>query len=177
MGERSGIYLPGDKSPREWITCKACGVSALVRIRGKGFCSKECAARHRTGSAHHAWKGPDASYQNLHSRVYRARGKADHCVKCSRTDPETQYEWANLTGDYADVQDFASMCTPCHVAFDIHLRARGSANGNAKLTEDAVREARRRHAAGESAYAMAQDYGVTDVALRNAITGRTWRHI
>ena len=33
-------------------------------------------------------------------------------------DPSCTYDWANLTGDYADVSDFARMCRSCHRRYD-----------------------------------------------------------
>lgn len=33
-----------------------------------------------------------------------------------------QFHWANLTGDYADVNDYARMCVPCHRRFDAERR-------------------------------------------------------
>lgn len=172
-----GIYLPGDKVPREWITCKDCGNRALVRLGGQGYCSKECASKHRTGEAHPAWKGDEAGYHPKHARVYRVRGKADHCSVCGRDDDAITYHWANLTGNYDDIWDFAPMCPACHGAYDAPLKPRGSAVPIAKLTEERVAEARRRRASGESIRSMAAEYGVSDVALGNAIAGRTWKHV
>ena len=178
MDKPSGIYLPGDKSPREWITCKACGKRALVRVGGQGYCSKECASRHRTGTDHPLWRGDDASYFSLHNRVYRARGNADHCERCGATGSERKrYEWANLTGHYEDIWDYERMCPPCHAAYDAPLKARGTRVQCAKLTEDLVREARRRQAAGESCTSMADEFGVSHVALVKAVSGRTWKHV
>jgi hypothetical protein len=56
-------------------------------------------------------------------------------------------------------------------------RARGSRNSKAKLTEASVREARACHKAGESIRSMADKYGVSRVALGNAISGKTWAHV
>jgi hypothetical protein len=54
-------------------------------------------------------------YSTLHYRVRSARGKASiHTCACG--DPAEQ--WANLTGNYADVADYEAMCRRCHVAFD-----------------------------------------------------------
>jgi hypothetical protein len=174
---RRGIYPPGSKSPHEWVTCKACGTEALVRMGGEGYCSKMCASRHRTGEAHPLWKGDEAGYHPMHARVYRARGKADHCSQCGRGDDGVLYDWANLTGKYEDIWDYAPMCRSCHAAYDAPLKARGSANRNAKLTEEIVLTARRRYDAGESTYALAREYDVSGVAMAHAVFGRTWKHV
>ncbi len=46
-----------------------------------------------------------------------------------------------------------------------------------KLTPDMVREARRRHAAGETAKAIAEEWGVDNSSLSRAIKGELWRHV
>lgn len=105
--------------------CAECGELALIKKSGR-YCSKSCARRNdkhpelaliprRRGSEHQFWKGDDASYSAMHSRVYHARGKArEHACKCGRP----AQEWANLSGDYADVTDYEAMCIPCHRAYD-----------------------------------------------------------
>ena len=50
-----------------------------------------------------------------HQRLYRVRGKAESCVwGCS----SSRYEWANLTGNYDNADDFAPMCKQCHARYD-----------------------------------------------------------
>lgn len=173
----SGIYPPGSKVPHEWANCRQCGEPALMRIGGKGFCSQACHGRGQMGDAHPLWTGDDASYAAQHARVHAARGTASECSRCGRSDDGVRYDWANLTGDYNDIWDFAPMCRPCHGAYDAPMKPRGSQLPIAKLTEAAVAEARRRYAAGESVLAMSREYGVSDVALRNAINRRTWKHV
>lgn len=56
-------------------------------------------------------------------------------------------------------------------------RRKGSEMVGAKLTEQIVLEARRRYAQGEGVNALAREYGVSHVAMLNAVHGRTWRHV
>lgn len=72
----------------------------------------------RTGPDAAGWKGDQATYSALHYRVYVARGLPKHCTECGTTDPTKHYDWANLTGNYADVNDYARMCRKCHVQHD-----------------------------------------------------------
>lgn len=65
-----------------------------------------------------SWKGDTASYSALHHRVYVARGLPKECSVCGTTDPTKYYDWANLSGNYADVNDYARMCRGCHVKHD-----------------------------------------------------------
>jgi len=55
--------------------------------------------------------------------------------------------------------------------------ARGEQSGGAKLTEDIIREMRRRHAAGENCCVLARAYGVSPQASYAACAGRTWKHV
>lgn len=57
-------------------------------------------------------------------------------------------------------------------------QARGSRNGRAKLTEAIVLDARReRNEAGTSFARLAAKYGVSKVAMRNAVTGKAYAHL
>ena len=53
-------------------------------------------------------------------------------------------------------------------------RQRGTAHNNAKLMPEIIAEARHRNAAGESQYALAAEFGVTQATLWKAIRGKTW---
>lgn len=55
--------------------------------------------------------------------------------------------------------------------------ARGDTHGNAKLTADAVRDIRRRAAAGEFASVAAKMYGLTPGHIRKIVRRELWRHI
>lgn len=54
---------------------------------------------------------------------------------------------------------------------------RGSKNGQAKLTEDDVREIRRRLAADEPQRSIAEDYGVDQATISNINRGVHWTHV
>jgi len=73
---------------------------------------------YRSGSDHPNWKGDRAGYAALHSRVRKLRGGPRKCEVCGTTNPAKRYEWANLTGNYADPQDYARMCVFHHRMFD-----------------------------------------------------------
>jgi hypothetical protein len=73
--------------------------------------------RNQTGPANASWKGDKAGYQALHTRVYQSRGRPFPCSVCG-TMTAKAYDWANLTGNYQDIQDFAAMCRSCHWKHD-----------------------------------------------------------
>jgi hypothetical protein len=70
------------------------------------------------GAEHPAWKGDQIGYSAAHDRVRKARGRPQKCSRCETTNPALKYEWANLTGNYIDVNDYERMCTACHAKFD-----------------------------------------------------------
>lgn len=73
------------------------------------------------GKNHYAWKGDNASYRSLHRRVEKNRGKANRCEICGLDSPSSpkRYQWANLTGKYADINDYKQMCASCHRKYDL----------------------------------------------------------
>ena len=77
------------------------------------------------GPAHGKWKGDSAGYVAFHQRLGRLRGKPQHCERCGTTDPDKQYEWANLTGRYEDPADYQRMCKSCHRSYDMARRLGG----------------------------------------------------
>ena len=140
----------------------------------EGYCSRACS---KAREAHPAWKGTDAGYIAKHMRVHRSRGSAAGCVwGCTAA----RYEWANLTDDYDDIWDYASMCKLCHERYD---QARASMepgakhHANAKITEEQALLAIKRVAAGETQVAVALDIGIAQSTLSQIIRGAKWKHL
>jgi hypothetical protein len=77
--------------------------------------------RFQKGDKNNSWKGEDATYSAFHIRVEKARGKPHYCSVCGTMDVQ-RYEWANLTGRYSDLMDYARMCVSCHRKYDIKRR-------------------------------------------------------
>jgi len=77
----------------------------------------------QSGENGNNWKGDKTKYRSLHERVYRVRGKADRCDVCGGGK---HFDWANLTGNYLDVNDYKKMCKSCHSLYD---RKRKKING------------------------------------------------
>lgn len=65
----------------------------------------------------------------------------------------------------------------CRACNSDGLGLKGARNGNSKLTEALVIEARARRAAGEQVLALAADYGVAQSVMSRALTGVTWSHV
>lgn len=102
---------------------------------------------------HHAiGPGPTDRHQAAHSCRNR------HCVA------PAHLRWATVTENLHDRDSDGTS-------------NQGSRHGMAKITEDDVREIRRRRAAGETGRAVAAAYGVSPAQI-TAITNRTaWRHV
>lgn len=90
-----------------------------------GIATRTTRPRNAGGSQNPNWKGWDASYEAMHLRVARSRGRPQHCEDCGTTDPKNTYEWANLTGNYNDPSDYKRLCRTCHRRYDANGGHRG----------------------------------------------------
>ena len=54
---------------------------------------------------------------------------------------------------------------------------KGSRHGNAKMTEDMVRQMRKEFALGTSTRALARKYGMSQYPVYMAVSGRAWTHV
>lgn len=100
------------------------GVSQKViwkAMRRLGIKTRKRIKRNQRGDNNASWAGDGATYQALHRRVEIARGKPGVCEECG--DTEGRMEWANLTGNYADVNDYKRMCVSCHRKLDAKRRS------------------------------------------------------
>lgn len=110
-------------SGREERRCSVCNKTFIFRKSiPKKTCSKKCEYSLKRGSNGGMWKGDEASYSAFHYRVESVRGKPKKCEVCGQDNPNKKYEWANLTGNYKDVDDYKRMCTSCHRCFDNRTR-------------------------------------------------------
>ena len=97
------------------------GVKVQNIMERYGIERRTSAKRRQSGEKNHMWAGDSAGYQALHLRVYSERGAPQHCTKCGASGGG-RYEWANLTGNYQDVNDYQRMCVTCHRQFDAARR-------------------------------------------------------
>jgi len=80
--------------------------------------------RRPRGTPKGAQTGPrkdEVTYGQYHQRVRVLRGTPSECSVCGATNDQ-RYEWANLTGNYDDPDDFSRMCVPCHRTYDAARR-------------------------------------------------------
>ena len=113
-------YLNGDsKHPYEFKTCGTCGVKGWIQTR-RDYCSYSCSKMgdlnpSKQRATDH--RLTPTEYASAHKAVRKARGKAFGCSDCG-TAVDRMYHWANLTGNYFDINDYKSLCVPCHDSFD-----------------------------------------------------------
>jgi hypothetical protein len=93
-------------------------------MRRVGLVARPAVAREKSfGADHNGWKGDNAGYAACHKRVYVLRGLPLLCEVCGASGGTSRgYQWANLTGNYADPYDYSRMCLSCHRRFDIRRR-------------------------------------------------------
>jgi hypothetical protein len=89
-------------------------------MRRHGLRTRVAAKRDQRGPKNGSWKGSKATYAALHKRVEEARGRPALCQRCGEGGPGRTYDWANLTGRYADPADYERMCRSCHRVYDAH---------------------------------------------------------
>ena len=57
-------------------------------------------------------------YSKFHARVRTLRGSPHKCEVCGEDSLKKWYDWANLTGQYEDPDDYKRMCRRCHRSYD-----------------------------------------------------------
>lgn len=116
----SGPYQP---RTCDWCSSRFFGKIEKTQPTYGRFCSVHCSRMgrgHAEGAMNPSWKADDITYISAHCRVRRRRGKADSCVwGCMDV---ARYEWANMTGDLANPDDYVGMCARCHRRFDQAIR-------------------------------------------------------
>jgi hypothetical protein len=122
------LYLSEGKSQVEVATLLGVTLKVIYKLMiNHEIPRRPQIKRDQWGEKNVRWKGPDASYSAFHFRVERARGKRHLCNRCGRSDDAATYDWANLTGNYHDVNDYERMCRSCHRKFDKQKRLEGDA--------------------------------------------------
>lgn len=93
-------------------------------------------------------------------------------INSNRADPRVEnLEWCTPAENAAH-----AIAQADHAGIKFQVR-QGEANGSAKLTEDDVREIKRRLATKEPATRIARDYPVSDVVIGKIKRGRIWTHV
>lgn len=82
-------------------------------MRRHGLARRIAAKRDQRGQKNASWKGDAACYTAFHHRLTALFGSPRTCEDCNTTTAR-HYDWANLTGNYADPTDYRRLCRSCH---------------------------------------------------------------
>lgn len=100
------------------------------RLKEAGYKCRVAKARNQDGDNNQNWKGENASYSAFHARIKKMKGMPQKCEACSTDDPLKTYDWASLTGEYQNPNDYMRMCRSCHWKYDQkHLNLKGATGG------------------------------------------------
>lgn len=81
---------------------------------------RKAAKRDQRGEKNAYWGGKagTVTYEAYHYRVIAKRGQPSACVDCGTTKRSLHYDWANITGNFADIYDYKRLCRSCHSKMD-----------------------------------------------------------
>ena len=175
--------IPADEEPRSWLVLIVCPApdcphsgEPVLKRRGQIYCSQKCHGRDRRAERGNHWK-TKVGYSAQHKQVNHARGQPSLCEHCGTTEA-ARYEWAyNHTGDRNDVMAYVRLCKQCHADFDTDSQLYGNALYNSRLTEEIVREIRKRYAAGETYASLARELHVNKSTVQLAGNGKSWKWV
>lgn len=107
-GRKNGMY--GTKGWFEWRNTSG------LRPRKKGEFKHTEASREKMSLSH---TKNSLTYSAIHKWLVKKKGKAFGCKRCGLNDINREYEWSNNSGQHKrDVNDYESLCVPCHRAKD-----------------------------------------------------------
>lgn len=116
------LYISG-MTQDEVSRSMECGRKTVSNsLKRQGVKSRKAAKRNQWGDKNTKWKGDAATYFPKHRRVERRFGKPKKCCLCGTENPSLWYDWANLTGNYNDPNDYKRMCRKCHRKYDAKRR-------------------------------------------------------
>ena len=121
------------KTELKTLKCEICGKGikksnklSNKQFKNKRYCSVKCRQKGRSKDMkgkqikenNPNWKGDDATdITTFHKRVEKKFGKPRKCECCGNTKAK-QYDWANMTGKYEDIEDYKRLCKSCHIRYD-----------------------------------------------------------
>lgn len=118
LGLKPSPYPRNENVIKTCISCKYKFEVVNSRKDKAFFCSRKCCHEHKRGTIPYN-KGVFKSntYGAHHDKVRKLRGKPSKCEICGTTEAK-RFEWANITGNYEDINDYKRMCKSCHNRHD-----------------------------------------------------------
>lgn len=106
------------------------------------------------------WRGANAGYRALHSRLSQLNPKTGRCEQCGH-EGETQYALIHGHTYSAARDDYRELCVRCHVRYDVRVYRR--------FSDDDIRAIRAAIASGATQTAVASQFGVTNSAIARIV--------
>lgn len=125
VAKKMNVFTEKEKDilNREYLSHRDAGnIQALADRLGrtKQFICRQAGKLGLTSSSHdklYHIKDHDCYYRK-HYLVRKHRGNPSFCEVCKCDNEDNFYEWANMTGDYDNINDYKRMCRKCHRAYD-----------------------------------------------------------
>lgn len=123
------LYLGGKTQTEIALLLEVSQKSIFKAMKRHGIKARKAFKRNQYGENNDSWKGENAGKQAFHRRLYARYGKPRICGVCGTTE-SNNYDYANLTGNYQDIEDYLPMCRSCHWRYDrkilniTHMRER-----------------------------------------------------
>lgn len=129
------------------------------------------------GASGSNWRGKNVTYKGAHIRVNKQRGSPKKCEMCGTSRSGIRYQWASLSKEYHDPNDYIRLCTQCHRDVD-GPSCQGVDSPKSKLSEDDVRSIRKLYGSGKHTQKEIGDmFGVTQTCVGGILRGRSWKHL
>ena len=117
INKLSEMYEAGMSQAEIGVVLGVSQKSIFKAMKRHGISARAAAKRDQRGVNNSSWKGDKAGYAAFHRRLYSKYGKPTKCTQCG-TEDSKHYDYANLTGNYQDLDDYAAMCRSCHWKYD-----------------------------------------------------------
>jgi len=90
------------------------------RLREAGVKCRVALKRDQRCELNDNWKGNKATYAAFHYRMKALKGNPQKCEACGTSDSTKTYDWASMTKQYHDPNDYKRLCRSCH--WKLHKR-------------------------------------------------------
>jgi hypothetical protein len=168
---RVAVELAGVRIPGGMVVCRRCDVPACVNpdhlyVGTYADNSRDAMDRDRTARGQRSGVARLTDHAVIDARRRHANGETSVALAAEYGVTQAAMWYALIGRTWSHL--------PGAVASGGH---RGERCSGSKLTDSTVSEARARRDAGATVEALAQEFGMSAMAMWNALTGGTWGHV